>query len=53
MVTALVVNEPATAAARLAAVVPGLATQASGGPVRTAARSGGSTAFTCRVPAAG
>jgi FtsP/CotA-like multicopper oxidase with cupredoxin domain len=53
MVTALVVNRPETAAASLAsAVLPGLAARAGGGPIRTAARAGGSTAFTCRVPGA-
>jgi hypothetical protein len=53
MVTALVVNQPETASASLAsAVMPGLAVRSGGGPIRTAARAGGSTAFTCRVPTA-
>ena len=53
MVTALVINEPASAAARLAsAVLPGVAGRGAGGPIRSAARSGGSTAFTCKVPTA-
>jgi len=53
MVTALVVNRPQTASAALASsLLPGLASRAGGGPIRTAARDGGSTALTCRVPAA-
>jgi FtsP/CotA-like multicopper oxidase with cupredoxin domain len=47
MVTALVVEEPATARARA-----GDATLATAGPVRTAAASAGSTALACRVPTA-
>jgi len=47
MVTALVVQEPATARARA-----GDATLATAGPVRTAAASAGSTALACRVPTA-
>jgi hypothetical protein len=54
MVTALVIQEPATAAGRLAgAFVPGAGGDQSGGPIRLAARSGGSTAFTCAVPRTG
>ena len=49
MVTALVINEPATAAGRLAsAVAAGDHGRGAGGPIRTAARSGGSTALTCK-----
>jgi FtsP/CotA-like multicopper oxidase with cupredoxin domain len=53
MVTALVINEPASAAARLtSAVLPGVSSRGADGPIRTAALAGGSTAFTCRVPSA-
>jgi FtsP/CotA-like multicopper oxidase with cupredoxin domain len=52
MVTALVVNEPASAAVQLAStVLPGAFPRTAGGPIRSAARAGGSAAFTCRVPA--
>jgi len=52
MVTALVVNEPASAAVQLAsAVLPGAFPRTAGGPIRSAARAGGSAAFTCRIPA--
>jgi len=44
MVTALVIQEAATAAASLTAS----ATEA--GPIRSAARAGGSSAFLCRIP---
>jgi FtsP/CotA-like multicopper oxidase with cupredoxin domain len=54
MVTALVIQEPATAGARLAgAILSGEAGDQAGGPIRLAARSGGSTAFMCAVPEAG
>jgi FtsP/CotA-like multicopper oxidase with cupredoxin domain len=60
MVTALVVQAAASAsagasggAAALArAAAPGSAAARVGGPVRTAAASAGSTAFTCRIPTA-
>jgi hypothetical protein len=46
MVTALIVQEPATASAgRLTAASTG----GAAGPIRTAAASAGSTAFACRV----
>ena len=54
MVTALVVQEPATAVhdARLGAPArPRRPT--AGGPIRSAALAGGSTAYTCAVPQAG
>jgi FtsP/CotA-like multicopper oxidase with cupredoxin domain len=46
MVTALVVQEPATARARTVA-----ASAAAAGPVRSAAAAAGSTALVCRLPA--
>jgi len=46
MVTALVIQEPATADAELATLT------AAAGPVRSAALNGGSTAFLCQVPGA-
>jgi manganese oxidase len=46
MVTALVIQEPATADAGLATLT------AAAGPVRSAALAGGSTAFLCQVPGA-
>jgi FtsP/CotA-like multicopper oxidase with cupredoxin domain len=52
MVTALVVNPPAAASTILAsALLPSLGRATAGGPIRSAARAGGSTAFTCKIPA--
>jgi multicopper oxidase len=51
MVTALVVQEAASASAQLASALGGFTIASRGGPIRTAARSGGSTALTCKVPA--
>jgi manganese oxidase len=52
MVTALVVN-PATASAPsilASALLPSLTRTTAGGPIRSAARAGGSTAYTCTIP---
>ena len=51
MVTALIVQEAASASAQLASAFGGFTIASRGGPIRTAARSGGSTALTCKVPA--
>ncbi len=52
MVTALVVNPAATASAILAsALLPSLGRPTAGGPIRSAALAGGSTAYTCKIPA--
>jgi len=52
MVTALVVNPPATASTILAsALLPSLSRPTAGGPIRSAALAGGSTAYTCKIPA--
>jgi FtsP/CotA-like multicopper oxidase with cupredoxin domain len=51
MVTALVVQEAASASAQLASALGGFTIASRGGSIRTAARSGGSTALTCKVPA--
>ena len=52
MVTALVVQEPATASSTLPAVALGTPASAPSDPIRSAAAAGGSTAFACRVPTA-
>jgi len=52
MVTALGVN-PATASAPsilASALLPSLTRTTAGGPIRSAARAGGSTAYTCTIP---
>jgi hypothetical protein len=49
MVTALVVQEPATASTGLAAPAR-VAAGPSTDPIRTAAVAAGSTSFICRVP---
>ena len=52
MVTARVVNEAASASTSLAsALLPSLSRATAGGPIRSAARAGGSTAYTCKIPA--
>ena len=51
MVTALIVNEPASASAQLASTLGGFSLASRGGPIRAAARAGGSTAFTCKIKA--
>jgi FtsP/CotA-like multicopper oxidase with cupredoxin domain len=52
MVTALVIQEPATASTALPATALGRSASAPGDPIRSAAAAGGSTAFACRVPTA-
>jgi FtsP/CotA-like multicopper oxidase with cupredoxin domain len=53
MVTALVVNPPATASTSMlaSALLPSLSRVTAGGPIRSAARAGGSTAYTCKIGA--
>ncbi len=52
MVTALVIQEPATASGGFPASALGRPASVSVDPIRSAAAAGGSTAFACRVPTA-